>query len=716
MGNCLDCKKQKQNVVDPDDEDTKPDPENPKPNPGPDPGPEEKKLRVRYEIREMSKEAQQRFVRAVKKLMENKNGPETSEWFRIASYHGWPGDSYCVHGWEAFPGWHRAYMLELENALCVADKELGGDGVLGLPYWDWNRYEINGEIFPKVLEKDLAGLPKGFLKKSSFSKFRGDPSKFGRYPVARIARNLRNSDLDNKAYNALEESQHWKAASTRWRGDSVETPHNSVHVNVGHPMNQVDTAAFDPTFWLHHCNVDRLYEAYIQKHKDSREEYESQQDIFEAQSKSHENKFDAPLRPFKLNGRDFMPADTFDIRKLGHKYDKLLEPRPQQLREVPTLAVFSDIDIMTLNGNSYVLNVFVVPKSKLKSFKVPKNEEKWEKMDEWGGCGAVFGKGPGCDNCAKREKFTETVDITKAVKKLDMCRSKIALVVMTCDAEGKMVNVKKTPVPNPTIEGPYFQQKNLSLKMAELKEDADDDPGYVNDDCVQLQKLLQKYGWYSGAIDGIYDQETADAVLAFQKRNKLKGDSVFGPKTAAMIMATRFDDKADNAEALPIIYQKGSTVEYFVYGSPGYMDRDEYLKEIDNALNQWGKCVGIKFKRGDRKFKSRLNISFSDQSSENKFLFDGKGGELARAGHEEKGSVGYIKFDCAEKWYTQSQKARRGKDDYGILPVVLHEMGHIMGLGHAENPDVVMAPYYNENRIKLTKYDKASVQPLFVKV
>merc|ERR1711994_424717 len=39
---------------------------------------------IRYEIREMSKEDQMRFVKALKKCMENREGPETSEWFRIA--------------------------------------------------------------------------------------------------------------------------------------------------------------------------------------------------------------------------------------------------------------------------------------------------------------------------------------------------------------------------------------------------------------------------------------------------------------------------------------------------------------------------------------------------------------------------------------------------------------------------------------------------------
>eukprot|EP00965_Chrysotila_dentata_P160301 5293305-Pleurochrysis_carterae.AAC.1 len=39
--------------------------------------------------------------------------------------------------------------------------------------------------------------------------------------------------------------------------------HNSIHVAVGYPMTSVKWAAFHPIFFLHHCNVDRLYEAYL---------------------------------------------------------------------------------------------------------------------------------------------------------------------------------------------------------------------------------------------------------------------------------------------------------------------------------------------------------------------------------------------------------------------------------------------------------------------
>eukprot|EP00966_Prymnesium_polylepis_P121328 2804098-Prymnesium_polylepis.1 len=41
------------------------------------------------------------------------------------------------------------------QALRQADRDLGNDGAIGLPYWDvLGQPEINGEVFPKVLRYD----------------------------------------------------------------------------------------------------------------------------------------------------------------------------------------------------------------------------------------------------------------------------------------------------------------------------------------------------------------------------------------------------------------------------------------------------------------------------------------------------------------------------------------------------------------------------------
>src|SRR6185503_18384924 len=41
------------------------------------------------------------------------------------------------------------------------------------------------------------------------------------------------------------------------------TPHGVVHGAVGGNMTGFNFAGLDPIFWLHHCNIDRLWEAWM---------------------------------------------------------------------------------------------------------------------------------------------------------------------------------------------------------------------------------------------------------------------------------------------------------------------------------------------------------------------------------------------------------------------------------------------------------------------
>ena len=41
------------------------------------------------------------------------------------------------------------------------------------------------------------------------------------------------------------------------------TPHGAVHVDIGGWMGSVPTAAQDPIFYLHHCNIDRLWNLWL---------------------------------------------------------------------------------------------------------------------------------------------------------------------------------------------------------------------------------------------------------------------------------------------------------------------------------------------------------------------------------------------------------------------------------------------------------------------
>ena len=67
---------------------------------------------------------------------------------------------------------------------------------------------------------------------------------------------------------ALSQTLHRKHASGHyWMGsaNSIENSHNGIHVAIGGVMARM-FSAFHPIFWMHHNNVDRVYESYLQNY------------------------------------------------------------------------------------------------------------------------------------------------------------------------------------------------------------------------------------------------------------------------------------------------------------------------------------------------------------------------------------------------------------------------------------------------------------------
>lgn len=281
--------------------------------------------------------------------------------------------SYCEHRQETFPAWHRAYLCNFEEALRAADVANGKDGRIGLPYWDViGQPEVNGQVVPAILRKHFANgldVPRAMLEDPSVQGDGGAHKQRGRlwdrgYAIAddaSIKRAVTEQRLGERAAGTLWVPQHYRAASTYGSSnkDSVETPHDLVHVLSGFPMASLMHAAFHPLFWLHHCNIDRLYEAYLANHPDSRRDFEANQESSRFVNKrkgGRNDRFEQWLEPFTLpaSRRRFFPRHTFDTRALGYTYDELQARPPQAMTATPVYAVFEGIDINSLPC-SYVL-------------------------------------------------------------------------------------------------------------------------------------------------------------------------------------------------------------------------------------------------------------------------------------------------------------------------------------------------------------------------
>ncbi len=55
--------------------------------------------------------------------------------------------------------------------------------------------------------------------------------------------------------------------------------------------------------------------------------------------------------------------------------------------------------------------------------------------------------------------------------------------------------------------------------------------GSRGDEVKQIQTKLKNWGYYSGNVDGIFGEQTRQAVISFQKKNGLTADGIAGPQT-----------------------------------------------------------------------------------------------------------------------------------------------------------------------------------------
>ncbi|MBO5035620.1 MAG: spore cortex-lytic enzyme [Clostridia bacterium] len=63
----------------------------------------------------------------------------------------------------------------------------------------------------------------------------------------------------------------------------------------------------------------------------------------------------------------------------------------------------------------------------------------------------------------------------------------------------------------------------------------------------KIQQKLSSWGYYDGAVDGIYGTQTKNAVIYFQRKNGLQADGIAGPQTlAAMGISSSSSSSSSN--------------------------------------------------------------------------------------------------------------------------------------------------------------------------
>lgn len=100
-------------------------------------------------------------------------------------------------------------------------------------------------------------------------------------------------------------------------------------------MSTIDYAGFDPLFWLHHANVDRLLAIWQALHPDSYVEPSNEPTGSAAIAQGARTDVHTPLKPFRsdTNG-DFWTSDSAaDVTRFGYSYPEIQGKSVAQVKE-----------------------------------------------------------------------------------------------------------------------------------------------------------------------------------------------------------------------------------------------------------------------------------------------------------------------------------------------------------------------------------------------
>jgi len=243
--------------------------------------------------------------------------------------------SKCQHGsWFFFP-WHRMYLLTLESFI----RHFSGDADWSVPYW----YAVD----PDTPKSDV--LPNAFLDASGgnalYVKERSTFAQAGQPIFGSVIWKLLSADfitnLGQRIFSVSQDAvpidnyfgfggaEYNDQNFNHGHNGAIESiPHAWVHNYVGNDfdrdgnrvgpegfMSDLMQASRDPIFYLHHANIDRLWQMWL--------------DLDPAHKNSHDNDWLTSSFTFPTpdgGTQQWEVQDVLDTTELGYVYDTVAPP------------------------------------------------------------------------------------------------------------------------------------------------------------------------------------------------------------------------------------------------------------------------------------------------------------------------------------------------------------------------------------------------------
>jgi tyrosinase len=171
--------------------------------------------------------------------------------------------SQCQHQTWYFLPWHRGYLAYFEQIVAAAVVKLNGPPNWALPYWNYSAHNPQSRLMPDAFVRPtlLDGTPNPLFVAGRNSHTNNSHLTDRNVSLECLTHSpfQGHSSGGDPGFGGPRTSfSHFGGASGRLEN----VPHNVIHDAIGGLMGDPDTAALDPIFWLHHSNIDRLWEVW----------------------------------------------------------------------------------------------------------------------------------------------------------------------------------------------------------------------------------------------------------------------------------------------------------------------------------------------------------------------------------------------------------------------------------------------------------------------
>lgn len=245
-------------------------------------------------------------------------------------------------------------------------------------------------------------------------------------------------------------------------------------------------------------------------------------------------------------------------------------------------------------------------------------------------------------------------------------------------------------------------------------------------DVIALQSMLTNFGYLRGAFQaGVLDAATQRSIRRLQRFYGLKPDGVLGPITKKLMEAPRCGNSdlgnspGGATASAPFVlrgcrYDKHSFTYAFLNGTSDLSGSRE-KQIVRQAFSAWEGVANLTFTETSANDNPDFRIAWRSGDHGDGSPFDDQGGPqgntLAHAFYPPTcgGShAGDLHFDEAEHWTDDPSD-----DGILLLQVAIHEIGHLLGLSHSNDPSAIMYALYAPDRTTLSQDDIQGVTALY---